>query len=131
MVYAQKQQYDRAMAEGEQAIALNPNNADSYVRHAEVLNWASRPEEALRALEQAMRLNPRYPSLYLVELGWAYRSTGRYTEAIATMKELISRSPNFMSAHLNLAISYFLQWLSQQSPDAQTLERQWQRCNGP
>jgi tetratricopeptide (TPR) repeat protein len=122
MVYAQKQQYDQAIREGERAIALNPNNADSYVRQAEVLNWAGRPEEALRALEQAMRLNPRYPSLYLVELGWAYRSTGHYAEAIATMKELISRSQNFMSAHLNLAISYFLQWLSQQSPDAQTLE---------
>jgi TolB-like protein/Tfp pilus assembly protein PilF len=122
MVYAQKQQYDQAMTEGERAIALNPNNADSYVRQAEVLNWAGRPEEALRVLAQAMRLNPRYPPLYLMQLGWAYRLTGRYAEAIATMKELISRSPNFMSAHLNLAISYFLQWLSQQNPDAQTLE---------
>ena len=29
-VYAQKQQYDQAIAEGERAIALDPNNADSY-----------------------------------------------------------------------------------------------------
>ena len=61
MVYAQKQQYDQAIAEGERAIALDPNNADSYAMQAEMLNFAGRPEDALRAMEQAMRLNPRYP----------------------------------------------------------------------
>ena len=30
IVYAQKRQYDQAIAEGERAIALDPNNADSY-----------------------------------------------------------------------------------------------------
>ena len=93
-VYAQKQQYDQAIAEGERAIALDPNNADSYAVQAQALNMAGRPEEALRAVEQAMRLNPRYPSWYLFELGMAYRLTGRYTEAIATLKEVISRNPN-------------------------------------
>ena len=121
-VYAQKQQYDQAIAEGERAIALDPNNADSYAVQAEVLNFAGRPEEALRMMEQAMRLNPRYPPWYLFELGWAYRLTGRYAEAIATLKELISRSPNFLPAHLILAVSYLWQWVSQQSPAAQTLE---------
>jgi hypothetical protein len=29
-VYASKQQPDQAIAEGERAIALDPNNADSY-----------------------------------------------------------------------------------------------------
>jgi adenylate cyclase len=121
-VYAQKQQYDQAIAEGERAIALDPNNADSYAVQAQALNFAGRPEEALRAVEQAMRLNPRYPFWYLFELGWAYRLTGRYTEAIATLKEAISRNPNFMGSHVNLAVSYSLQWLSQQSLPGQTLE---------
>ena len=121
-VYAQKQQYDQAIAEGERAIALDPNNADSYAWQAEALTIAGRPEEALRAVEQAMRLNPRYPSWYLFELGWAYRLTGRYAEAIATLKEAISRSPNFLPAHIILAVSYLWQWVSQQSPAAQTLE---------
>ena len=100
---AQKQQYDQAIAEGERAIALDPNNADSYAFQADVLNFAGRPEEALRMAEQAMRLNPRYPPYYLFQLGWAYRSTGRYTEAIATLKEFLSRNPNFW-----LATSFWL-----------------------
>jgi adenylate cyclase len=33
-VYAQKQQYDQALTEGERAIALDPNNADSYAVQA-------------------------------------------------------------------------------------------------
>jgi adenylate cyclase len=123
VVYTQKQQHDPAMAEGERAIALAPSNADSYAWQADVLNVAGRPEEALRMVEQAMRLNPRYPSLYLVELGLAYRWTGRYAEAIATLKELISRSPTHLSAHVILADSYVWQWTSQQSLDAQALEQ--------
>jgi len=55
-------------------------------------------------------------------LGFADLLTGRYAEAIATLKEVTSRNPNFMPAHTVLAFSYWLQWLSQQSPTAQTLE---------
>src|SRR5262249_37809381 len=49
------------------------------------------------------------------------RLTGRYTEAVATLKEAVSRSPNLLAAHANLAGSYWLQWASQLSPDSQTL----------
>ncbi|HEV8714537.1 MAG TPA: tetratricopeptide repeat protein [Candidatus Binatia bacterium] len=121
MVYALKQQYDQAIAEGERAIALDPNNADSYAFQAEVLYWAGRPEEALRMVAQAMRLNPRYPSLYLFFLGVAYNATGRHTEAVATLQEVLSRNPNKFGAHVVLALSYVQQWASQQSADSQTL----------
>jgi tetratricopeptide (TPR) repeat protein len=103
MVYAQQKQYEQAIAEGERAIALDPNNADSYAFHGEVLRFAGRPEDALRMLAQAMRLNPRYPPLYLFFLGLAYNMAGRYPEAVATLKEHISRSPNNLAAHLFLA----------------------------
>ncbi|HKA52080.1 MAG TPA: tetratricopeptide repeat protein, partial [Candidatus Binatia bacterium] len=122
-VYALKQQYEQALAEGERAIALDPNNADSYAFHAEVLRIAGRPEDALRMLAQAMRLNPRYPPDYSFFLGAAYNQTGRPTEAVATLKEAISRSPNHQAAHLLLALSSVQQWASQQSADAQTLEQ--------
>ena len=68
-----------------------------------------------------MRLNPRYPFWYLFQVGWAYRMTGRYAEAITALKECVSRNPNFIYAHLELAGSYFGQWIAQQSPAAQTL----------
>src|SRR5262249_10293370 len=94
---------------------------DSYAYQAEALIIAGRPEEAVRRVKQAMRLNPRYLPFYLNELGLAYRLTGRYTEAVATLKEAVSRSPNLLAAHANLAGSYWLQWASQLSPNSQTL----------
>ncbi len=120
-VHVLKQQYDQAIAEGERAIALDPNNADSYAMHALTLNNAGRPEDALRLVEQAMRLNPHYPPFYLHMLGVAYSLTGRYTEAVATEQEFLSRSPNHPVSHLVLALSYLWQWASQQNPDGQTL----------
>jgi TolB-like protein/Flp pilus assembly protein TadD len=121
-VYAAKQQSDQAIAEGERAIALDPNDADSYAHHAEPLISAGRPEAALRAVEQAMRLNPRYPFWYSFFLGWAYRLTGRYAEAITTLKDAIGRNPNFLPPYGNLAVSYLSQWESQQNAATQTLE---------
>ncbi len=120
--YAFKQQYDQAIAEGERAIALDPNNADSYVWQANALNLAGRPEEALRMAEQARRLNPHSPPFYLLQLGLAYRRTGRYAEAIATLKEAANRNPNLIAAHLHLALSHWFQWVSQESIATQTLE---------
>jgi adenylate cyclase len=120
-VYTSEQQYDQAITEGERAIALDPNYAESYAVQANVLNFAGRPEDALKLMEQAMRLNPRCPPWYLFHVGWAYQMTGRYAEAIATQKEVISQNPNFFYAHLLLAGSYLWQWIAQQSPAAQTL----------
>jgi len=122
-VYGREQQYAQAIAEGEQAIALDPNDAGSYNRQGAVLNFAGRPEEALKMMEQAMRLNPHYPPVYLGDLGWTYSLTGRYTEAVATLKAALSRGPNLMVYHVILADSYVQQWTSQQSADAQTLEQ--------
>jgi len=120
--YSLQQQYDQALAEGERAIALDPNNADSYFVQANVLNNAGRSEEALRMLAQGMRLNPRYSPIYLEELGKAYYQLDRYSEAIATLKEATRRSPTSTNVQLALTLNYLGQWLSQESPPAQTLE---------
>jgi adenylate cyclase len=123
IVYAQQQQYDQAIAEGERAIALDPNNDFSYNRQGAALNFAGRPAEALPMMEQAMRLNPHCPPFYLGDLGWTYSLTGRYTEAVATLKEALSQGPNLMVFHVILAASYVQQWASQQGADSQMLEQ--------
>jgi TolB-like protein/predicted Zn-dependent protease len=123
VVYAQQQQYDQAIAEGERAIALNRNNAFSYNRQGAALNFAGRPEEALPMMEKAMRLNPHYPPFYLGDLGWTYNLTGRYTEAVATLKEATSQGPTLMVYYALLGDSYVQQWASQQGADSQMLEQ--------
>jgi TolB-like protein/Flp pilus assembly protein TadD len=120
-LYSLQQQYDQAIAEGERAIALDPNNADSYFVQAIVLNTLGRPREALAPLAQSMRLDPHYPPLYH-ELGKAYYGLGRHADAITTLKGAAKRIPSFGDVHLILALSYLGQWLSQEGPANQTLE---------
>ncbi len=120
-VYAQKQQYEQAIAEGERAIALDPNNDFSCNRQGAALNWAGRPAEALPLMEQALRLNPHYPPFYLGDLGWTYNLIGRHTEAVTMLKEAVSRGPTLMVYYFILANSYVQQWAAQQEADAHTL----------
>lgn len=70
-----------------------------------------------------MHLNPHYPVWYLMQFGFAAAWTGQYTEAIAALKQLLIRNPNFMAAYYNLAAIYVQQWAFQLNPDPQVLER--------
>jgi tetratricopeptide (TPR) repeat protein len=57
-------------------------------------------------IEKAMRLNPRYPPAYVLNLSFAYRMAGRYEEALVPGKKLTSLAPNWAPARFNLAVIY-------------------------
>jgi TolB-like protein/DNA-binding winged helix-turn-helix (wHTH) protein/Tfp pilus assembly protein PilF len=122
-IYADQHQYDQAIAAGERAIVLDPNEAGSYASQADTLLSAGRPEDAEQMLLQAMRLNPRHLANYPAALGTAYNLTGRYTEAISALKDALNRNPRFPFAYLDLATSYLQQWASQQEADTQALQQ--------
>ncbi|HEV8711804.1 MAG TPA: tetratricopeptide repeat protein [Candidatus Binatia bacterium] len=105
-VYQQKNQHDRAIAEGERAVTLDPNDSENYRRLVGILGLAGRAEEAIVMAKAAMRLNPHYPPSYIEALGMAYHQAWRNEEAIATFKRLLVYNPNHMSAHLGLTCSY-------------------------
>lgn len=116
-----KQQPEQALAEAERAIALEPNNADSYAVQGEMLIYVGRLEEALRSLEKSMRLNPRYPAWYLFPLSRGYFYMGHYAKAITALKTLLLRNPQYEAANFLLAYAYLGQWAAQLSHDPQTL----------
>jgi adenylate cyclase len=123
-VYMLQGKYEPAVAAAERAIALDPNDAESYVTLAGVFNpFGERTADAIELIEKAMRLNPRYPFVYPHQLGQAYTLTGRYEEAIAAQKQALLRNPNWPFVHAELFINYRLQWSSQLSRDPQTLDR--------
>src|SRR5262249_31962629 len=70
-------QHEQAVAAAERALAFDPNDSSNYLMLAEVLNFAGRPEQALELLEQALRLNPHYPPVYAMELGFTYNLNPR------------------------------------------------------
>jgi tetratricopeptide (TPR) repeat protein len=122
LIYQKRKQTEQAIAEGERAVALDPNNANSAAWLGEVLNYEGRPAEAIGWLEKALRLNPRYPFWYAIQLGLAYQLAGRYAEAISASKQALLLNPNEYS-YSQLALSYVQQWAAQLSQDSQTMEQ--------
>jgi adenylate cyclase len=57
-------------------------------------------------INEAMRLNPRYPIYYLWNLGHAYLLTKQYPEAIAALEKVVERNRDFWPSHIFLAVCY-------------------------
>jgi adenylate cyclase len=105
-LYPRKREYDKAIAEGEQAVALNPGGTSVLANYANTLRNAGRPEEAIPLLQKAIRLNPFGPGSLYREFGFALRNTGRFEEAVSAFKKAIQRSPNDILSHIGLAATY-------------------------
>jgi adenylate cyclase len=109
-IYLYQGQHEKAIAEGKKAIDLGPNNAMSYAQLAYYLYYAGEFKETIELMRKAMRLQPYYPSWYLVYLGGAYRDLGRYEEAIAAYKAMLHRGQkegrNLFPPHYGLAVVY-------------------------
>ena len=105
-LYLWKKEHDKAIASGERALALDPNDSDTHAIHAMTLSWAGRPVEALSAVEKAMRLNPHHPHWYHFVHGLAFFEAQRLDEALAAFRRGVARSPQFMPNHFYLAVTY-------------------------
>jgi len=105
-IYRLKRQHDKAVAEGERAVALNPNGADAHANFAPILFSAGKPEQALAMIKKAIRLNPFPPNIYFLHLGSAYLNTGQYEEAITAYKKALIGEPDNLFAHLSLVATY-------------------------
>jgi adenylate cyclase len=108
LFYTYKREYDKAIAEGEQAVALNPGETTALDNYATSLSLAGRPEEAIPIFQKAIRINPFGPSFLYQDFGHALRTTGRFEEAVSAYKKAIQIAPDNISAHLGLVATYSL-----------------------
>jgi adenylate cyclase len=108
-LYTQKREYEKGIAQGERAVALNPGDPTVLTYYAMSLNFAGRSEEAITLLQKAIRLNPigsYYNHVSNNQLGNALMYTGRYEEAVSAYKKVIQRTPNYMWSHIQLTATY-------------------------
>ena len=115
-------QWDRAEADLELAIALNPD-------HAHLLNylgysWIDRGENVAEAedlIRRAVELLPN--DGYIIDsLGWVYYRTGRLDEAVATLEQAVSLLPEDPVINDHLGDAY---WMVGRYPEARF---QWERA---
>lgn len=90
------------------AVALAPGQPDAQLALGNALSALGRSDEALAALQTALKLRPLFPQA-LVSLGIELARHGRHVEASQATRRAIELNPDYTDAHLNLANQ--LSWL--------------------
>ena len=97
--------YDRnwpvAEREYRRGIDLNPNSADGHFMYADFLIAQKREADWNREIRRTLELDPFNP-FFQCFYGWQLVYLGRYDEAIAQLRTVLSTEPDFSSAHLGL-----------------------------
>jgi tetratricopeptide (TPR) repeat protein len=99
-------QHDRALAEAERCIALSPNFAHAHLAKAHILAYMGDGHRAIETLDAYRQLDPRYPAIALYFLAEAQTLLERYEDAIASLRERLTRDPNSETSHALLASCY-------------------------
>ena len=103
-----RKDFARAEIEADMALALQPTHPETLGNLGYFLWRAGRPEDEIRMLEKAVRLDPYHPPHFLAWLGHSYFMAGKCDEAIRALREGIAREPDYIAFHLNLAACYAL-----------------------
>ncbi len=100
------QKYDLATTEFNRALALNPNDADTFDALGALRLYEGQPDAAIKAVETALRFNPNLGPSGLIHLGLAYYLLGEYGKAIRTLEGALGRNPNLVFLHIGLSAAY-------------------------
>jgi adenylate cyclase len=104
IIYCFFRNYEKAIAEAERAIALNPNSASAYNFYGRALIYSGRPEEAIDYIKKGIRMDPL--NRCNDQLGKAYRDAGHYEKALIEFKKCIKDKPNYLFHYSGLAFTY-------------------------
>jgi tetratricopeptide (TPR) repeat protein len=102
---AQREAFDRAIADYTQALRLDPNNAAAYRERGRTYSDNGEQDKAIADYNQAIKLNPNDASAYK-DRGIAYTAKGINDRAIEDFSAALRIDPNFAAAYNNRGIAY-------------------------
>lgn len=85
-------QHDYSLAAFEEALQLNPHDADILADYADALAHAGNPSDGLKYCLKAIDLNPLPPDDYVWTLGSIYYQLGQYKDAMLALKQVENNS---------------------------------------
>jgi len=87
-----REQYRRAQAAYERALAIQPNLLDAEIFLANLLVDTGKVEQAVPLLRNALKTNGNYAAAHW-ELGYAYRFAGMLNESVAECERALQLNP--------------------------------------
>lgn len=111
-----KLQSDWAGAENafKRAIELNPNYSTAWHWYGEYLSLVGRNEDALRAIQQAEKLDPLSLPIK-TDVGMVLMRARQYDQALAKLQEALTHDPQFNGARFGITLAYLLQGRSEEA----------------
>jgi tetratricopeptide (TPR) repeat protein len=106
LAWAEKRQYDQAVAELRETLQEQPSYANAYSSLGDCLTMLERPAEAIEAYEMVLRLNPNH-SLAHYNLATILGSMGKIDEAVMHYRESVRLNPNFPEGQYQLGAALF------------------------
>jgi len=79
---------EQALAQYDQAIALNPSDSHILVMSTNVLLYVGRADEAIDRIEQAKGIDPFHPDFFHWQMGWALWEKNDCGAALAAMRKM-------------------------------------------
>ena len=84
--YQEKGQRDKAIAEYNKAIEINPRHAQPYANRGYAYAAIGKYDQAITDYNKALEINPIYAKAY-ANRGYAYRSKGEYEKAMGDFRK--------------------------------------------
>ncbi|HVW75734.1 MAG TPA: tetratricopeptide repeat protein [Rhizomicrobium sp.] len=103
LVRMHEQRFEDAASLFARARAADPHAAQLAFSHATALQWQGRPQEALAALKDAIRLKPDYAESYF-EAGNILKRLGQLEDAEVLYRDWARTMPGNMQARLELGV---------------------------
>ena len=103
--WADKREYDKAIAECDHALALDPKSAEAYNTRGWIWDDEGEHDKAIADYNQALTLDPKLDKAYSNRAD-VWTSKGEYDKAIADCSEAIRLNPKNAMAHCGRAIAY-------------------------
>ncbi len=104
--FSAREAFDRAIAEFDEAIRLDPGRAASYLARADARHRTGRFREALADYTEALQRRPGDASAYTAR-GQAHHDLGAYDRAIADYAEAIRLNPGVAAAHYRRGLARY------------------------
>jgi adenylate cyclase len=98
--------YDEAIAQAKQAVALDPNDADSRAVLAEILISCGKPEEAIPVIGTARRLDPHNEARYAYLEGFARFGLEQFDAAAQHLERALELGPDLWPAETTYRDAY-------------------------